>query len=230
MTLKIGIISDIHSNYEALKSVINDSASKVDGYICLGDILGYGPEPNETIKLLSQVNLIGVVLGNHDIAILNGDYSKFRTEHGIFAIKWTADHLSDASMNFLIKIKQKNIFSDFQFEIYHGGIEDVYWQYIFPSSSEKELECIYNKCIYNLQFIGHSHLQFSFKYKKLHIVNPGSVGQPRNGLPDAQYAIFDTEGRNIEFCRISYDIKKTAEKIQYEGLDKFLAKRLFLGI
>lgn len=228
--MKIGIISDIHSNYEALSSVVNDSISKVDGYICLGDILGYGPDPNKTIKLLSKLNLIGSVLGNHDIAILNGDYSKFRTEHGIFALNWTAGHLSDTSINFLTKIKQKNIFNDFQFEIYHGGNDDVYWQYIFPSTSEDKLERIYNKCIYNLLFIGHSHLQFSFKYKELNIVNPGSVGQPRNGLPDAQYAIFDTENRNIELCHTSYDIKKTAEKIQNAGLDKFLAKRLFLGI
>lgn len=228
--MKIGIISDIHSNYEALKTVVDDSISKVEGYVCLGDILGYGPEPNETISLLSRLNLVGIVLGNHDIAILEQDYSKFRTEHGVFAIKWTAKQLSNDSLKFLANIKRKNLFSTFQFEIYHGGPEDEYWQYIFPSSSKIKLEQIYNKRTYDFMFVGHSHLQFVFKYKNLSIINPGSVGQPRNGLSNAQYAIFDTDTRVTKFFNVAYDIKKTALKIQNNGLDKFLAKRLFLGI
>lgn len=228
--MKIGMISDIHSNYEALKAVVNDSISKVEGYVCLGDILGYGPEPNETIRLLSKLNLVGIVLGNHDIAILEHDYSKFRTEHGIVAIKWTSNQLSNDSLKFLSNIRRKNIFNTFEFEIYHGGPEDEYWQYIFPSSSKVKLEQIYNKRKYDFMFVGHSHLQFLFKYKDLFIINPGSVGQPRNGVSNAQYAIFDTDTRITEFFNVDYDVKKTALKIENSGLDKFLAKRLFLGI
>lgn len=228
--MKIGILSDIHSNFEALKAVVDNSINKVEGYVCLGDIIGYGPEPNETIDLLLQINLLGCVFGNHDIAVINEDYSRFRTEHGRHAISWTAEQLNEKSRRFLTDTFQKNIFDEFKFELYHGGMEDPYWQYIFPSTSKEDLNRIFSSRRYDLIFVGHSHLRFSFKNDKLLVVNPGSVGQPRNGLVDAQYAVLDTENREVEFCSVSYDIKKTAEKIQKAGLDIFLAKRLFLGI
>lgn len=228
--LKIGIISDIHSNYEALKAVVQDGINKVDKYICLGDVLGYGPEPNETIKLLSQLDLLGCVLGNHDNAILNNDLTRFRTEHGRYAINWTRDQLNQESLSFLRNLKQKHLYDEFGIEVYHGGLEDPYWQYIFPSTSKEDLERIFSRRKYDLVFVGHSHLRFSFNFGELQVVNPGSVGQPRNGLNDAQYAIYDTEKKSIEFCQVPYDIKNTAEKIEKAGLDKFLAKRLFLGI
>lgn len=228
--MKIAIFSDVHSNYEAFNAVINATFNKVDGYVCLGDILGYGASPNETIELLSKINLFGMVLGNHDIAVLDNDFSRFRTEHGRKALKWTRDNLKLDSMTFLKKFQCKHIYKELSIEIYHGGPQDVYWQYIFPNMNQREIKEIFKNKVCNNIFVGHSHLVFQFHTDSMVITNPGSVGQPRNGIVDAQYIIFDTKTKKIEFCRVPYDIKKTAEKIRRNGLEMFLAQRLFLGI
>jgi predicted phosphodiesterase len=229
--MKLAIISDIHSNSEALEAVINSSESRVDGYICLGDIVGYGAEPNKTIGLLSGLNLLGMVLGNHDIAVLNNDFSRFRTEHGRNSLLWTRKNLKQNSRAFLENClsRSRHLYDEYGIEIYHGGPNDIYWQYIFPSAVSEELkETLKDKN--KIIFVGHSHLSFKFFVGQCQIINPGSVGQPRNGINDAQYLIFDTDSKQVEFCQVAYDIGKAAEKIKNAGLDLFLAHRLFLGI
>ncbi len=135
--MKIAVISDIHSNIEALEAVIKYCAEEVDAYFCLGDIVGYGANPNETIDALRGLDLIGCVAGNHDVAAIEGDFTKFRTGHGLHAIGWTARMLTADSRDFLTKVRHDRNFNlslEYGFAAFHGGPQDNLWQYVFPPS------------------------------------------------------------------------------------------------
>jgi len=135
--MKIAVISDIHSNIEALEAVIKYCSEEVDAYFCLGDIVGYGASPNETIDAIRGIDLIGCIAGNHDAAVIEGDFTKFRTDHGVYAIGWTARMLTAASRDFLMKIwhaRNFNLFLEYGFAAFHGGPQDNLWQYVFPQS------------------------------------------------------------------------------------------------
>ncbi|MCB4790674.1 MAG: metallophosphatase family protein [Elusimicrobia bacterium] len=229
--MKIGILSDIHSNIEALESVLSDACKNgVRSYIILGDIVGYGANPNEVIKVLRNQKIMGMVLGNHDIAILDNDISRFKTEHGLHSLMWTRKQLNKRSREFLKSIVPRCNYAEYGFNIYHGGPSDIYWQYVFPSTDKEILKEDFKNEKNKLVFVGHSHLAFTFAFKKFRIVNPGSIGQPRDGNPDASYVIYNTNTKDTEFRRISYDVKNAAMKIKNAGLYLFLAQRLFLGI
>lgn len=230
--MKIALISDIHSNLEALRAVVKSAEEAgAQSYFCLGDIVGYGANPNECIELLSSLDLSGTVLGNHDIASLNGDFSRFGTEHGAHAIRWTVNNLKPTSRAFLEKfMNAPNFYPGLNFAAFHGGPQNPYWQYIFPDRSADEIAGNFSKVDYKTIFVGHSHLQFRFISADKSIYNPGSVGQPRNGDPRAHYMIFDSESKKCMFLTAEYDISAAAEKIKKAGLSLFLAQRLFLGI
>ena len=230
--MKIAVISDIHSNLDALNAVIEDAKKTADGYFCLGDIVGYGAEPNETIETLININFLSGIAGNHDLASLDGNFTKFKTPHGHKAIKWTHETLSEPARSFLKNsLAGPGYFSNYGFFAYHGGPKDHIWQYIFPSTPlcETGLDVIGKRG--DIIFIGHSHLQFFFSTPcGKTIINPGSVGQSRNGTARAHYVIFDSETKGFEFKSAAYDVKSAAAKIIEAGLDQFLAQRLYLGI
>jgi len=234
------LISDIHGNLEALNTALEyiDKMDNEKQIICLGDIVGYGPNPVECMeKVLSVTDKI--CLGNHDYAVLNEEMDHKIVWHAREAIVWTREILDD---------EMRERIKDFKIQIEDGDILYVHaspdnpmkWQYIHNDDTAKssiaEMEC-------SLCFVGHSHIPGIYADYELHkegrktslskegkaIVNIGSVGQPRDGSPMLSFAVFDDVGWNIEIIRLEYDYKKTMSKIEKAGLPSFLAERLMSG-
>jgi predicted phosphodiesterase len=228
--MRIGVISDVHANLEALSAVLTCTRHEVDAYLCLGDIVDYGANPNECVALLSDVPSVGAVRGNHDSAVLHRDVSRFRTRHGRHSVLWTAARLTTASVDFLERTSAWHCSDALGFAAFHGGPLDYEWQYLYPSTPPDVLDRTLAGIAQALVFVGHSHVPFRFRHGDWLIVNPGSVGQPRNGHSEAHYAVYDTASGDVALRRVAYDIHAAAGKIKDAGLDLFLARRLFLGI
>jgi len=243
--MKIGIISDIHSNSEALDCVLQN-AGKLDDFVCLGDIVGYGADPNYCIDRIKNLNC-RCIGGNHDFGVIrkiNLNYFNFAAK---IAILWTTQQLSKESFNFLSNLDKAIAFKNNIFAV-HGSPQNPIMDYIID---ENTANLIFRKYNFKIYFIGHSHLAgcFSFdennnqvsyvnfsyggyieiKRNKRYIINCGSVGQPRDGNPQTSYGIYDTVLKNVTINRISYPVHLTQEKIINAGLPKILAERLSLG-
>ena len=226
---KIAVIGDIHSNLEALEAVLKDIKSRrVTKIYCVGDIVGYGANPNECINLIRKAK-IKCVAGNHDFYVLEANDISWFTPAGQTALLWTHIQMTKTNMAFLEKlpssISEEGIF------FAHGSPRDPLHEYVFPDLAEWHAKVFFRLAENNkIIALGHTHVPFEkmFKSKKC-IFNPGSVGQPRDGNPKASYCIFDTKKKKVEFHRVKYNIKKAAEKIMKAGLPKSLADRLFRG-
>ncbi len=245
--MKYGIISDIHSNVEALNAAISKMEDKgVESIICCGDIVGYGPDPEECITIFKELPIHSVI-GNHDYAIncINEEQS-FNT-YARLAIRWTRKKLSKNSKTFL---KNLPFFSEQEnFTIFHGTFDEKnpFKYLITAQDAVKNFTDIKTK----IGFFGHSHVAGYFiqtKNKKInyysciegckltlqkdnqYLINVGSVGQPRDGNPEAAFAIYDTSGNTIEIVRFQYDIESVYKKIIKAHLPNFLGDRLFSGV
>ncbi len=214
----VGIISDVHANLPALQSVL-DRLEKCDEIYCCGDVVGYYPYPNEVVELFKNYD-IHSVLGNHDFAVLTNDFSGFNTIAEVAGM-WTVENLSEKSYDFLSELPfsiKTEIFS-----IYHArpgeGLE-VLFDYLFPEEVfEPEVSTA----------VGHTHLQFVKWFGEKFLLNPGSVGQPRDGDSRAAYAILNTENTKISLERTKYDIDEVCEALEKENLPEFLCERLYMG-
>lgn len=229
---KVGIISDIHGNLEAMIAVtIQLLEAGVVEIVCAGDYVDYGANPLEIVNMMDLLKREGILtaskLGNHDKAILDGDLSRFRTEHGKHSANWSRSQL-EKYPHIISMLEGLEFNRQSKIEVYHGNEVDE-WTNVFVGDDEKlhSLRTSTNKPIV---VIGHSHLQFAVSRGDKLIINPGSVGQPRNGNSYAQYAIVDTETLEYQLLDTSYDIQLSARKIVDAGLDTFLATRLYLGI
>lgn len=238
---KIAIISDIHANIEALDEVYKDiEKEKVDKIICLGDVVGYGPNPNEAIDMVKD-RVLYTIKGNHDEGIINENVLFDFNEYGIKAIEWQKNILKKDGFDFLSTLNFDMKFDDFQ--IVHGALSD-YFKYILTISDALE-EIKYMER--DILFIGHSHRtavfdlndkiyypfkemgEFKLEKDKKYIINPGSVGQPRDYNPLSSYLIFDQENYKLIFKRVAYPFDITREKIIKGGLPEFLGDRLIIG-
>ena len=239
--MKYAIISDLHSNLEALQAVLRDIEEQgVDKHICLGDIVGYGAEPNESVDIIRGLNC-PCVLGNHDAGAIGiTDIGKFNSAARI-ATEWTSEVLTDENRAYLEGLKTVDRIETFT--IVHANLEDpLEWAYIF-NSHEAEHYFQFQKD--TVCFFGHTHIQCAFKSNTVtpfvkassmqiksghkYLVNVGSLGQPRDGDPRAAYAIYDLDENRIIFRRVEYDIEKTQEKIFDANLPHILALRLAMG-
>ncbi len=241
--MKVGIISDIHANLEALNEVLKELRSrKVDFTICLGDIVGYGPDPNEVVEICKrEVDIC--VLGNHDYAILYPEKSlKHFNVIARSSILWTASVLEEENKRFLRSLPLKDTFRDMEIVHSNPGFP-MDWAYIFSL----EDAVFYFQFVERwITFIGHTHIPALFSkhfsqyeyvvpqpFKKIHLdreryymINPGSVGQPRDGDSRASFMVLDMKDWSIELVRVSYDIQKVKEKILESELPPILAYRL----
>ncbi len=238
------IFSDVHGNLEALKAFFEHAESREQlKYIFLGDIVGYGPNPNECVELLRN-RTEHIIMGNHDEATFeeNVDIESFNP----FARKvilWTRRALKQEHREFLRSL---------QYEIVHNGIRFVHatpfqpdrWHYIFTS---EDAEINFRSFTEQVCFVGHSHqpiiiLQdpagevdsldpqtYRLEPNHQYIINDGSIGQPRDGSPKACYIIYDSETRKVEFHRVAYDFTITQQKMKDEGIPEYLCKRLQYG-
>ena len=241
--MKIALISDLHSNEEALRAVLKDiSQKKADKIVCLGDIIGYGASPRQCVELVKKHADI-TICGNHDMAALgltNKDYFNPNAKH---AVEWTQNQLNDTDVEFLKNLPLVAEWEDLIFV--HANLSDPSsWGYILDEFDADATFSVMGQ--HNVCFIGHSHVPVVFEEGEIvkylgnyeqyptlpgrkYIVNVGSVGQPRDGNPDAAYVLYDTHHSLIELRRVSYDIKNAQSRIVKAGLPEFLAERIAFG-
>lgn len=242
----VGIIADVHSNAEALQSVLGNLGD-VDEIWCLGDIVGYGPEPDRCIDMIISRRHTCVV-GNHDLCVLKTiDSSSFSREAST-ACFWTRDHLDEKYLSYLREMPTMAEPVPGVLLVHGSPREDVF-EYVLSSWQAGEILSETDKSII---FVGHSHVPLVFmkaaespvEFVSLidgqvlelerdgikYLINPGSVGQPRDGNPRASYMVFDTERYLLEYHRIAYPVEITQERMELAGLPVSLADRLARGM
>ena len=239
---KYAILSDIHGNLYALKEIIKDFKD-IDSIILLGDLIDYGMQSNEVIDFIKDnlsLKIICNIWGNHEKAILTNDFNHFSSKRGVESAKFTNSQLNDSSKDYLnnelihdgkyeFKIGEKKVLA------IHGSLKDFYWKSIFPDNLNG------NYLNYDIVLSGHSHYPHVFQKfyevdnplmrnkKVVLFINPGSVGQPRNHNPNAQYAILETETMDVELKSVKYP-KDKAMNLYDGSVDDFYRKRLENGI
>jgi len=237
------IISDIHANLVALETVLAD-APHFDKIWCLGDLVGYGPNPNECIDRIQDFDHV-CLAGNHDWAALGKlDLRSFNTD-ARNANLWTQSELSPAAREYLDKLPTCTEQGDFY--LAHASPKEPVWEYVLDTNVAYA-----NFAHFSTQtsLVGHTHVPIIFALDEQRkrcntiippvlepvpldqqrmIINPGSVGQPRDGDPRTSYAMIDTEKKTWEFHRVSYPIEITQERMRARGLPRRLIDRLEMG-
>ena len=241
--MKIAIISDIHGNYEALLSVEEDiQKAAADKIICLGDFIGYGPQPEEVAQFLIQ-NEIPCVMGNHENAILDRKTLAGFNADAMLSIELTRGLISKETMEYISKLPANLIIDNMLFV--HGAPPDLINTYI-TRLSDDELWMVFEQMEQQIAFNGHTHDPLCCHYdgkiidfKMLrqginwldsmvkNIINVGSVGQPRDGNSDAKYVVFDSTEFTVDIRYVKYDIDKTAELLEKRNFPKYNAERLY---
>lgn len=237
----VAVVSDIHGNLEAFESVIKDIKSnpEVTRIFCLGDMIDYGADSSAVVHkfdILAQDYSINCVRGNHEEAVLTRDCSRFTTEHGrqnfeitlkeIYSEDGLADKIKSMTSSYRLCILN---YGAEGVCLVHGTETDCYWgKHGRLSGSVTSLHDIDKRVV----LCGHSHLQgWKFEEESNSIlINPGSVGQPRNGDSRAQYLLCDNDFHDFYFKRVDYDVKTASQKIKDSGRPRFLYQRLLFGI
>lgn len=241
------ILSDIHGNIDALRAVLEDARGQYDEIVCCGDLVGYGACPSEVVDWARSAVKV-LIRGNHDRACSSADGLEWFNASARNAVLWTMESLSGEQRDWLAALPQGPLLFE-DFEVAHGspGDEDEYVVTTY------DVAAIGEDLHRPLCFIGHTHLQrcwvwdlgglrslpvpvgdepqcvIALEPGSLYLVNPGSVGQPRDRNPHAAYAIWDDEARTILMRRIPYDIAAAQNRILAAGLDAYLAERLAYG-
>lgn len=232
--MRIAIIADIHSNLEALEKTFETiEAKNVEDIVCLGDIVGYGANPNECLNIVKKKTQ-HIVLGNHEKAAANLAYAKFFTPYARTAVEWTAKELTEENRRLIETLPYTLEVEDVLY-VHASPYLPHKWYYIFSSD-----DAFHNFSYFTtrLCFVGHTHVPEIFcedllteelvRQKKF-LINVGSVGQPRDNDPRLSFGILDTEQWQYENIRAEYDVQKAAEKIRKAGLPQMLADRLLVG-
>lgn len=247
--MRIAILSDVHGNLEALEAVLADAQARgYDRLLCLGDIVGYGSDPEACIGRIREVvwhsdGVDAVVKGNHDAATANGiddDFNPAARE----AVRWTREHLSDETLAWL-KGLPMTLESSGLFLVHASPHKPEEWIYVTTYDEALDAFLAFPQ---KAAFIGHSHVPFHVltdtAYTRIekddreklqmmsgfrYLINVGSVGQPRDGDPRACYEMLDLEEEILERIRVPYPVEIAAEKIRRAGLPLFLADRLSKG-
>ncbi len=243
-----GIISDLHSNLEALTAVLEHANNAgVQKYICLGDVVGYNANPKEVIDLLRDLKPVAVIKGNHDEYVSQEEELIGFNQQAAHAVKWTRDQLSDDDRRWLASLGLTKNLWQLKTTIVHSTLDSPEaWGYIFDKYYA-ENSFSYQRLPYC--FIGHSDVPFAYeqiggakgiiqagRFEEInlnpnhkYLINVGSVGQPRDGDPRASYATFDPDERIVRLHRVDYDIQTAQQKILDAGLPEKLALRLQVG-
>jgi putative phosphoesterase len=229
--LRIVILSDIHSNLDALDAVVG-KLPKYDEVICLGDVVGYGPQPNEVIARLQQLQPTIVLMGNHDYAVVTGDVEGF-SAHAAEAIEWTRREIRGVGRDYLATLKPSARLErdGVTLALFHGSPRDPLSEYVFPWLPEKVGRSLVEMAGARVVLLGHTHMPMLYRFKGGVLANPGSVGQPRDGDPRASFALLTLNQGEVTFevQRIEYDVNSVADRIIRSGLPNFLAERLYIG-
>lgn len=241
--MRLAVISDIHGNLEAFQEVLEDmERCRKDYVVCLGDMVGYGPEPEEVVRLIREKN-IPTVLGNHELALLEPRYLDWFNPLCRISLQKTKTLLSSDSLRFIRTLENHLQLGEGLFV--HGVPPDSVMTYLYELSNE-DLVSLFQQRPEKKFFVGHTHdlllkayidegltsrpltrERLPFKPGQKVLVNVGSVGQPRDGTNQAKYVIWDQEAETLEVRFVSYDISRTVQKILALGLPEYHARRLW---
>ena len=240
--MRVAVISDVHANYRALEAVLEEiDAARVDAVWCLGDTVGYGPRPNECCDSVSSRSSYSLV-GNHDLVVLGElSISDFNDEAAEAAI-WTSQVLTQESRAFLEPLEPAGEVAGV--DLFHASARDPVWEYVL---TEEAARGTFELSDASLILVGHSHVALALSDKggwvtggvalagsevELEgrwLLNPGSVGQPRDGDPRAAWLLLDLHRKSAAFRRVPYSIEQTQAEMRELGLPEPLAARLERG-
>jgi predicted phosphodiesterase len=242
------ILADIHANWHALETVLADAEGQYDQVVCCGDIVGYNPHPDRVTEWVRNHSAY-VIRGNHDKVVAGLERLDWFNDVAQIAARWTIQMMDGENIEYLRALPQ-GPGTAAGFEICHGSPRDEDEYMTIP----QEAAPCFSSLAENLLFFGHSHLQGGFVQRRnkilvipavkkkeregifqmevdtLYMVNPGSVGQPRDGDPRAAYAIYETDQRVVMLRRVAYPTAETAEDIRAAGLPEILGMRLQHGL
>ncbi len=245
--MRYAILSDIHSNIVALEAVVADLAdASVDEYLCMGDIVGYGPRPNQCCDLVRELGC-RCIRGNHDEAAVDLDKAEWFTPPARACIIWNRRQLRDDNVEFLAGLSPAETIED-RITICHGSVPDQDHYTVTTADAMVSFSVMDTP----LAFYGHTHYAEWFAWRRgealpaenphprggtcvlddelLYLINPGAVGQPRDGNELAAYGIYDDEDGEISLHRVEYDIAKTTVQMKDAGLPESMHARLWLGV
>jgi putative phosphoesterase len=220
-------MSDVHANIHALERVMEDVDSQgADVIICAGDLVGYYPFPDEVVGEMRKRNAI-CIAGNHDRACVNLDTFNMNPL-AANAIFWTVKHISDASMNYLRKLRPLATLNlgGTAAAMFHGSPSNDD-EYVFEEDANSDLIQLAKA---QIVISGHTHVPYVKRIPEGVLVNPGSVGQPRDGDPRASYLIYEERERDFVLRRIEYPVEEAAKAVASAGLPDYLGARLMSGI
>ena len=241
------ILSDLHANLQSLDAVLADARGRYDQALCCGDLIGYGADPNAIVDWV-RANCTSVVRGNHDKACTGLDDLEWFNPVARHAALWTQRSLSPANAEYARTLPKGPIIVE-NFEMVHGSPYDED-EYVLAADEATQAFGYLER---RLTFFGHTHVQGGFIWNQsrvetilrpslrtsnqvmeidpacAYLVNPGSVGQPRDGDPRAAYALFDSGASMLTYCRVPYDIAGAQKAIRDAGLPPILADRLAVG-
>ena len=241
--MRVAVVSDIHANLAALEAVLAElDHEPPDELWCLGDLVGYGPRPSECTEIVAARAAV-CLAGNHDLAVIGKlDLLEFSGEAGE-AARWTQEVLSDRARVYLDGLEPSG--SREGVALYHASARDPIWEYVLSDDTAAATMAIAGA---RLVLVGHSHaaLQVTLRDEALSgglapagteldlagavvLLNPGSVGQPRDGDPRAAYLLLDLDENRASFRRVEYDVERTQAEIRDAGLPELLALRLADG-
>jgi predicted phosphodiesterase len=241
------IVSDLHANWQALEAVVHEAAGGYDRALCCGDLVGYGAEPNPVVDWV-RANCAVVVRGNHDKVSTGQEDLEWFNPVARAAALWTLQNLTPANIEYVRGLAKGPVLLD-GFQVLHGSPFDED-EYVMAAGEAGQA---FGYLESRLAFFGHTHVQggFIWNHSRVetipatsarsrrqemevdaecgYLVNPGSVGQPRDGDPRAAYVLYDSGTRMVAYCRAPYDVAAAQEKIREAGLPPILADRLSLG-
>lgn len=241
--MRILIISDIHANLNALESVLSD-AGEFDAVWCLGDLVGYGPDPNECVQRVRELPNLECVTGNHDAAARNQIATGTFNSEAQQAIQWTRNTLTKSSLTFLKSLPERVNLD--HVTLVHGSPRQPIWEYLLDTSTATTN---FQYFATSYCFVGHTHLPVIYHLSEISrlarlsipkakiqmtlvprtMINPGSIGQPRDHDARAAYAIYDPDERTWEYRRVPYDILSVQSRMKAAGLPERHIRRLTSG-
>ena len=244
--MRLAIISDIHANIQALTAVLAKCDEyDVDEIICLGDVVGYGGNPDECCDLLRERCSV-TLLGNHDAAVIGVMDNDYYYDAARKALYWTREQLSAENFTWLYSLPYCQLREELDVGLFHAAPILPSGFYYVVRNEEADALTRMKAGLLGHNFIGHSHLTTTYEYNgrkvkdityrykhqqgRRYLVNVGSVGQPRDRNPDACFVMFDTDTKDMAHMRVSYDIASAAGRIRSVGLDDKFARRLAVGV
>jgi len=246
--MRIAIVSDVHANLAALEAVLRHAQEQgaLDGLWCLGDLVGYGPQPNQVLERLREAGARAVA-GNHDLAAIGLLSTDDFNPAAAAAARWTARQLQEPQRRYLASLPQ--VLRQDDFTLVHGTLRWPVWEYLY---SYEAARAHLQRQETPFGLVGHTHIpvlvledegfpqgcelfylrdgaRLELRPGRRLVINPGSVGQPRDGDPRAAYAIYDSQAGTVTLHRVEYDIAATQRLMEEAGLPRWLSERLALG-